>query len=301
MNRHRLREALRRWDMGEFDFSEKLSDAARPPRSETAVSKSDWDAERTILRLERLEERSYSRYYPILAVLLSAVMIVFLLLTVEALPKFGDPAAPTNNEVSEHYLELGLTETGAVNAVTGMILDYRAFDTVGDSHVLFAAACAVLMLLLGSREDTAAEPVHSLAETDPIVRQTAKLMSPVIVLLGIYLVLTGHLGPGGGFSGGTIIGAGLILYTTVFGFSPLERYLNYKSFRVILILSLGFYSLAKCYAFYCGANGIETVFSVGTPGAIFSAGLILPLNIAVGLVVACTMYGFYSVFQRGRI
>ena len=46
---------------------------------------------------------------------------------------------------------------------------------------------------------------------------------------------------------------------------------------------------------------MQTVFSPGTPGMIFSAGLILPLNLAVGIVVACTMYGFYSVFQRGRV
>lgn len=52
-----------------------------------------------------------------------------------------------NNEVSQRYIEKGLQETGAVNIVTGMILDYRAFDTLGESHVLFIATCTVLILL----------------------------------------------------------------------------------------------------------------------------------------------------------
>ena len=65
--------------------------------------------------------------------------------------------------------------------------------------------------------------------------------------------------------------------------------------------SLLFYSLSKCYSFFCGANHLETIFRTGVPGRIFSAGLILPLNLAVGTVVACTMYGFYALFQRGKI
>lgn len=136
---------------------------------------------------------------------------------------------------------------------------------------------------------------------DLILRVTAKVIVPVVILFGIYVILNGHLGPGGGFSGGAVIGAGLILYVIAFGFERLEKYLNIKTFRVIVLCALCFYSLAKCYSFFCGANGLESGISTGTPGNIVSAGLILPLNIAVGIVVACTMYGFYSVFKRGRI
>ena len=50
-----------------------------------------------------------------------------------------------------------------------------------------------------------------------------------------------------------------------------------------------------------GANGLDNHIPKGIPGAILSGGLILPLDIAVGLVVCCTMYGFYSLFRRGRI
>ena len=50
-----------------------------------------------------------------------------------------------------------------------------------------------------------------------------------------------------------------------------------------------------------GSNGLENHIPKGTPGAILSGGMILPLDIAVGLVVACTMYGFDSAFRRGSL
>lgn len=70
---------------------------------------------------------------------MTAVLAGIFLLTAAALPRFGDPEAPTMNEVARRYLEDGVEETGAVNAVAGMILEYRAFDTFGESAVLFAA------------------------------------------------------------------------------------------------------------------------------------------------------------------
>ena len=90
--------------------------------------------------------------YNLMCVLVCVTMIGLLLYTVTALPAFGDPNHPINNEVSARYIEKGLQETGAVNIVTGMILDYRAFDTLGESSVLFTAAMVVLFLLRKDKE-----------------------------------------------------------------------------------------------------------------------------------------------------
>ena len=98
-----------------------------------------------------------------------------------------------------------------------------------------------------------------------------------------------------------MVGGALILCATAFGFECVQRVLTLKRFRTVVLCALSAYSLLKCYSFFCGANGMETIFSAGTPGKVFSSGLILPLNLAVGAVVACTMYGFYSLFKRGRI
>ena len=61
------------------------------------------------------------------------------------------------------------------------------------------------------------------------------------------------------------------------------------------------YTLLKTYSFYTGANGIESVIPLGIPGMILSGGMILPLNICVGIVVACVMYAFYALFSKGGL
>jgi multicomponent Na+:H+ antiporter subunit B len=113
------------------------------------------------------------------------------------------------------------------------------------------------------------------------------------------VILNGHISPGGGFSGGAIVGAGLILYANAFGFEKLNRFFTEKTYKSISFASLAFYCLAKSYSFFTGANHLESGIPLGTPGAILSSGLILPLNICVGLVVACTMYAFYTLFRKG--
>ena len=122
---------------------------------------------------------------------------------------------------------------------------------------------------------------------------------PIIFIFGIYVILNGHLSPGGGFSGGAIIGAGLILYLNAFGFQKIERFFTEKTYKWISFGSLTFYCLAKSYSFYTGAHHLESGIPLGKAGAIISSGLILPLNICVGLVVACTMYAFFSLFRKG--
>lgn len=297
MKQHRLISWLKQWDEGNFDFTAAAAEECHPSAAPVkSISKTP------LPELERRELRLFERSYPILAVIMGAVIILFLFDTVLHLPAFGKAEVPTNNEVTERYVLHGLEETGAVNIVAGVILDYRAFDTLGESHVLFTAACAVLILLMvADKKHEAPEEEVQVMKYDLILRTTAKILVPIITLFGIYVILNGHLGPGGGFSGGAIIGGGLILYVIAFGFERLEKLLNEKSYKLIVLCALCFYSLSKCYSFFCGSNGLETVFTTGTPGAILSAGLILPLNIAVGIVVACTMYGFYAVFKRGRI
>lgn len=70
-----------------------------------------------------------------------------LVATVAEMPTFGDPTNPTNNEVPQRYLEGAVEETGAVNVISSLIIDYRAFDTLGEATVLFVAISAALATL----------------------------------------------------------------------------------------------------------------------------------------------------------
>lgn len=252
------------------------------------------------------EMRLFQKIYRLFSVLFCISLVLVLLTGVSYLPTFGHAENPVNNEVPQRYIENGLQETGAVNIVTGMILDYRAFDTLGESHVLFIATCTVLILLridkkkgkdsIAEREanDRIYEP-----KNDVILQTVARILVPPIIIFGIYVILCGHLGPGGGFSGGAVIGAGLILYLNAFGFAKTERFFTAKTYKWMSFGALACYALAKSYSFYTGANEIHSVIPLGTPGAILSSGLILILNICVGIVVAGTMYTFYVMFRKG--
>jgi len=130
-----------------------------------------------------------------------------------------------------------------------------------------------------------------------------KLLVPVVMIFGVYILFNGHLSPGGGFSGGAILGAGFILFAMAFGEEKAAEIFTPKLIRSVTIASLSFYCLAKSYSFFTGNefNGLHSVISPGTPGDFLSGGLILPLNIAVGCVVCCTMYSFYMLFKRGHL
>ena len=250
--------------------------------------------------------KGFRRFYKVASVLCCLALIVMLLTAVSYLPPVGAADNPSSNEVAAKYIEDGLQDTGAVNIVTGMILDYRAFDTFGESNVLFIATCTVLILLRSDeKKDKRQEEAeqrreqHYEPKDDSILQRVTFLLFPIIVIYGIYVILNGHISPGGGFSGGAIIGAGLILYANAFGFEKLNRFFREKTYKWISFVSLSFYCLAKSYSFFTGANHLESGIPLGEAGAILSSGLILPLNICVGMVVACTMYAFYTLFRKG--
>ncbi len=264
-------------------------------------------------RPEELEEAShhwemkiFKPAYRVSAMIICFGIMIVLMSVVSQMPSFGIAGHADINEVVARYLALGMEETGAVNIVTGMILDYRAFDTFGEACVLFiAATCVTVLLRVDTKTDSLSMPSDQNdriyePKNDIILQKIALLLVPVILLFGIYVIVNGHLSPGGGFSGGAIMGAGLILYLNAFGFKLTERFFTSKVYKTVSCGSLIFYCVAKAYSFYTGANHIETFINPGTPGNILSAGLILPLNICVGFVVACTMYSFYALFRKGN-
>ncbi|MBP1576013.1 MAG: hypothetical protein J6A68_00620, partial [Oscillospiraceae bacterium] len=181
--------------------------------------------------------------------------------------------------------------------------DYRAFDTLGESFVLFTATVAVLLLLEYKKEGKKKREDGLDYRLDPIVYALAKFLIPIIFVVGIYILFNGHLSPGGGFSGGAVLGGGFILYAMVFGEEKAAKVLSEKTVKIVSIASLSFYCLAKSYSFFTGNefNGVHSVIGPGNPGDLLSGGLILPLNLAVGFVVCCTMYSFYMLFKRGRL
>ena len=249
--------------------------------------------------------RLFHIIYVVMAIVFCITLVGVLLVTVSCLPPDGNASNPVNNVVSERYIEQGLQETGALNIVSGMILTYRAFDTFGETNVLFIATCCVMIMLMvddailkkqAAMNDRRFEP-----KDDTILQGVAFVLCPIIFIFGIYIILNGHLSPGGGFSGGSIMGAGLILYVAAFGFKKTQRFFDEHVYKIAKITALCMYGLIGTYFYMTGANGIENHIPLGIPGHILSSGIILPINICVGLEVACTMYAFYALFRRGGL
>lgn len=132
-------------------------------------------------------------------------------------------------------------------------------------------------------------------ERDVILVQAVAVLAPFIMVFGFYVIIHGHLSPGGGFAGGTIIAAALILNTlSRRGFQLFDagRLLKYISVPLIL------YSLLKAAGTFF-PESLHGIVSKGVPGNLLSGGLIIPLNLAVGMVVACAMYLLFTRIGGG--
>ena len=304
------------WLYGDQDVMEEILDSFNKPdmthrelKKITRAAEEEYDNRPEVLETVGRERARFRRMYFVVALISCITMTLVLLYTISLLPRYG-AENPRTVEVVSRYVEDGLEETGAVNIVSGMILDYRAFDTLGESHVLFTALiCVMILLRIDSKNQRSEYEDYYTVRTDsyfdlssdPVLRLVCAVIIPCILLYGIYILLNGQNSPGGGFSGGAVLGAGMILFSAAFGFDKADRFFTLKVSNIVTFVSLAFYSFAKGYVFFMGANGLENHIPKGTPGAIFSGGMILPLDIAVGCVVGCTMYGFYSLFRRGSI
>ena len=101
---------------------------------------------------KKVEEKKNSKLYNFLGIAFTVCIVVLLLITVNCLPPYGGVDNPAVNEVAHRYISEGVNETGSLNLVAAVILDYRAFDTFGEAVMLFTAAMAVVTLLKKENE-----------------------------------------------------------------------------------------------------------------------------------------------------
>ena len=68
------------------------------------------------------------------------------------MPKWGDPNSPASTHVSAYYLRHSIEDTATPNVVTAVLADYRGYDTLGETAVVFTAGMACLLLLKKGRK-----------------------------------------------------------------------------------------------------------------------------------------------------
>ena len=266
---------LTRWADGDYQLRLNSERKAKPSPQKTRTARRD--------NLNR-----FYKFYRVGVILVSLIMLAALLYVAVSMPAFGSPDNPTVNEVPARYVEKAEEETGAENAIAGMILNYRGFDTFGESNVLFLAVCCV-MVLLWNVEGPIEMPEH---ENDEILGCVAKYVIPCVLCFGVCVLLNGHVSPGGGFSGGSVLGAALILYAVAFGPARLQKFFTKKVFNIVRITGLMIYATMFFIYIYQGANFGESALA---------RYIVLVIDVAVGLVVMSTMYGFYAFYTKGDL
>ena len=242
---------------------------------------------------DRKQLNRFLHVYARCAVVISLLMLAVLLIGAVALPAFASPGNPTDNEVVHRYVGSAEQETGAENVIAGMILNYRGFDTFGESCVLFLAVCCVMLLLWATNDKIRAEVGESKAAPyDAILANVCRFLLPCVLVFGLCVLFNGHVSPGGGFSGGSVLGAALILFAVAFGSDAVHRFFTQRVFNLVRISGLMIYGLMFGVYIYQGANGIQSNLAHY---------IVLVIDIAVGLVVMSTMYGFYSFYTKGDL
>jgi multicomponent Na+:H+ antiporter subunit B len=68
------------------------------------------------------------------------------------MPKWGDPKSPASTHLSPYYLQNSIEHTATPNVVTSVLADYRGYDTLGETTVVFTAGMACLLLLKKGRK-----------------------------------------------------------------------------------------------------------------------------------------------------
>jgi multicomponent Na+:H+ antiporter subunit B len=255
-----------------------------------------------------------------------------LLYATKDFPHWGDPASPASTHVSPHYLQHAMEETSVPNVVTAVLADYRGFDTMFETTVIFAAGVACFILLRVFTKDygtlfyrhidtgvtfrikgegeispdsEAFERIDSLwTPYDMIIKTMCRILIPFIQLFALYVIAHGHHSPGGGFQGGVILGASIILMAIS---TDLRTALNrFSEKRGSLIAAAGVLIFAGvgavCLIF--GANfldyrGLDGILP-GTDIDARSLGILF-VEIGVGIAVMAVMILIYNnIVSAGR-
>ena len=187
------------------------------------------------------------------------------------------------------YVKLVPQDLGAPNVITGILLNYRAFDTLGEVAVLFMAAAAVGLLLGKSgqgRRHSPSKISDRAKSSSEIVQSGAQILVPLIGIFAAYIIMNGHRSAGGGFQGGAVIASSVLLLVLASA-----RYQIDLEFFSVTESAAGVFFVLTGIAGLIFAGGFldSRVLPLGQFGAFISAGAIPFLSVLLGIKVGCEL------------
>ena len=172
-------------------------------------------------------------------------------------------------------------QEGVANAVTTVVVYFRGFDTLGEIAVLFIAALGIGLMLNAQTKEADKE------ESNFILQKASKMLFPIIMLFGVYVMIYGHLSPGGGFQGGVIIASGVLLLL-----------ISDQTFEVPHAVISALETFAGISYVFIGLIGLIVLdrflgnflpHDISEMGMLFSGGIIPLIYIVVGIKVGSEM------------
>lgn len=184
--------------------------------------------------------------------------------------------------VGKYYLENDIKDTQSANVVTSIVVNYRGFDTLGEVTVLFLAATGLGAILSGERKIKKQK-----IPANAMLHYGSKPLLAIIILFGAYIFIHGHLSPGGGFQGGTVIATGFLMM--------LLAHNKYKISHSAVkwtesLAGLTFVTVGLVGLFILGSF-LANFLPLGKVGDLFSSGVIPVIYIAVGFKVGSELTG----------
>ncbi len=130
-----------------------------------------------------------------------------------------------------------------------------------------------------------------------IVKTTTRFMCGVVFLFGVYLVTHGHLTPGGGFAGGTVMAGAFILLVLAFGDNIMHLRKTKEGSTVLENLAILMFLLFAALGMLLGTRIFFANFlNIGVAGNLISAGTIPLFNVFVGIEVAAALFTVFLAF-----
>ncbi len=230
--------------------------------------------------------------------LIAAVGLGFVLVRgVAALPAFGR----SQHAYASLLNRVEVAQRHATSVVSAVVFDYRAVDTMGEEFILYAAVVGVALLLRPSREEVERIPGKRREErTRRTASETVRALGVAVIGLsvvhGIYVVVHGHLSPGGGFQGGTVLAAAAVTVALIGGFVPFRAIAPEPVIDASEGVAATAYPVVGALALISGAAFLTNMLPFGTPGDLLSGGTVPVLNVCVGLEVSAAFVLILSEF-----
>lgn len=209
----------------------------------------------------------------IIALLLIIVFIVIGFISIKGLNGY------THRKTADFYIKNSQKETGTMNIVTSIVVNFRGFDTLGEVTVLFLASLGIGFLFHSKSK------YQNPLKPSVVLNVGTKLAVPFFVLIGIYIILHGHLTPGGGFQGGTVIASAILLlflglHGTQLKLKIMEVFESITGMSFIIIGLIGIYSSGYFLANFMNKGILGNLISSGT---IFAIYIVIGIKVGVEL------------------